>query len=75
MKRKWIQILESYLTSADHPVSAKFPFVPIFPFHNIALPSNFMGAVGKRLLSMTRRFANHKSCFASLISLSAKEVI
>ncbi|WP_438958829.1 hypothetical protein [Porticoccus sp.] len=54
MKRKWIQILESYLTFADHPVSAKFPFVLIFSIHNIALPSNFMGAVGKRLLSMTR---------------------
>lgn len=54
MKGEWVQILEGYLTSGNAPVSAKFPFVQIFPFHNMSLPSNFMGAVGKRLHSMTR---------------------
>jgi len=52
MKSEWVQILEGYLTSGNDPVSAKFPFVQVFPFHNISLPSNFMGAVGRRLLPM-----------------------
>tara|TARA_R110000803_G_scaffold39414_2_gene85052 strand:+ start:136 stop:393 length:258 start_codon:yes stop_codon:yes gene_type:complete len=75
MKSEWVQILEGYLTSGNDPVSAKFSFVQIFPFHNISLPFNFMGAVDKCLLPMEWRFADNKSCLASLILLSAKEVI
>jgi|TARA_E500000305_G_scaffold109928_2_gene116271 hypothetical protein len=54
IKGERVQVLEGYLTPGNDPASAKFPFVLIFPFHNIALPSSFMGAVGNRLLSMTR---------------------